>query len=88
MDVICDEKKEDVEGMYQGSSEKRKVKLKYLLRYLRDYMNQRTVPQIDALLHLPSLTCRTCQLVLDRGGYQLGLSSYGKIDTSIHHQCT
>ena len=44
--------------------------------------------KLIVLLHLPSLTCRTCQLVLDRGGYQLGLSSYGKIDTSIRHQCT
>ena len=48
--------------MQQGSLEKRKVKLKYLLR-LRDDMNQKTVPQIDSVVassisYLPNLS--TC----------------------------
>ncbi len=61
---VCEEKeKKIVEGMHQGSLEKRKVKLKYLLRYLRDDMNQKTVPQIDSVVassisYLPNLS--TC----------------------------
>jgi hypothetical protein len=57
------ERKKAIEGMHQGFLEKRKVNLKSLLRYLRDDMNQKTVPQIDSVVassifYLPNLS--TC----------------------------